>query len=178
MLVVGLGVALLCALATNVAFLCRHRGAPRSPRSNGAVLADVEGAVEREWFAIGMGVALVAWVLHVAALALAPMTLVQVAISAGLVFLAVLAERYFGISMGRKQWVAVIVMAVGLGLVTAAAPAPKGAHSSYSTPGMIAFQAVILVLAAVFMAIRPRGARYVILLGTAAAAARRLRRCA
>ena len=27
MLLIGLGVALLCALATNVAFLCRHKGA-------------------------------------------------------------------------------------------------------------------------------------------------------
>src|SRR4051812_36790767 len=170
MMVIGLAVALLCALATNVAFLCRHRGAQAAPPVEWRKPWQTSKALwSARWFAIGMGVALVGWLLHVAALALAPLTLVQVAISGGLVFLAVLAERYFGISMGRKQWIALTLMALGLALVTATAPAPKGAHSSYSTPGMIAFQAVILVLAALFMALPglARRARYAILLGTA-----------
>ena len=173
MLLIGLGVALLCALATNVAFLCRHRGACSVDEVEWKKPWQTSKALwSARWFAIGMGVALLGWLLHVAALAMAPLTLVQVAISAGLVFLAVLAERYFGISMGRKQWLAVALMAGGLALVTATAPAPKGAHSSYSTTGMLAFQAVILAVAAVFMGVPglARRARYAIALGAAAGA--------
>jgi hypothetical protein len=172
-LVVGLGVALLCALATNVAFLCRHRGACSVPEVEWKKPWQTSKALwSARWFAIGMGVALVGWLLHVAALAMAPLTLVQVAISAGLVFLAVAAERYFGISMGRKQWAAVALMAGGLALVTATAPAPKGAHSSYSVPGMVVFEGVIIAVAAVCMAV-PHVAhrtRYAIVLGSAAGA--------
>jgi drug/metabolite transporter (DMT)-like permease len=170
---VGLGVALLCALATNVAFLCRHRGASsvdevewRRPWQTSKALWGAR------WFAIGMGVALVAWLLHVAALAMAPISLVQIAISGGLVFVAVLAERFFGISVGRRQWLAVVVMAAGLALVTASAPKPDGAHSHYSALGMLLFQALVLGLAAVCMASRrvAGGERYAIVLGAAAGA--------
>jgi hypothetical protein len=47
------------------------------------------------WFAVGWIVAIFAWGLHVAALALAPLSIVQAVLSGGLVFLAVFAERYF-----------------------------------------------------------------------------------
>src|SRR4051812_17789769 len=119
-----------------------------------------------------MGVALVAWLLHVAALAIAPITLVQVAISGGLVLVAVAAERWFGISVGRKQWVALVAMAVGLALVSATAPAPKGAHSAYSVPGMLAFQTVILIAGAICLAAPrvARRARYAVVLGASAGA--------
>src|SRR4051794_427783 len=140
-LLIGLGVAVLCALATNVAFLCRHKGASsveevewRQPWRTSKALWSAR------WFAIGMGVALVAWLLHVAALALAPITLVQVAISGGLVLVAVLAERLFGIEVGRRQWVALAVMAAGLALVSATAPRPQSPHSGYSAVGMAVFQ--------------------------------------
>ena len=52
------------------------------------------------WFAIGMAVALFAWLLHVAALAFAPLSVVQAVLSTGVVILAVLAERLFGFEVG------------------------------------------------------------------------------
>ena len=58
-----------------------------------------------------------AWGLHVGALALAPLSIVQAVLSGGLVFLAVLAERYFGFRLGRRQWIGVIVTAVGLAII-------------------------------------------------------------
>jgi len=172
-LLIGLGVALLCALATNVAFLCRHKGACsvdevewRRPWRTSKALWGAR------WFAIGMGVALIAWLLHVAALALAPITLVQVAISGGLVLVAVLAERFFGIEVGRRQWVALVVMALGLALVTASVPSPKGAHSGYSTAGMVVFQVVVLGAAAACLASRRLAGhgRYAVVLGASAGA--------
>ena len=69
------------------------------------------------WFAIGWGVAVGAWVLHVGALALAPLSIVQAVLSGGLVFLAVFAERFFGFRLGRRQWAGVIVTAAGLAII-------------------------------------------------------------
>src|SRR3954449_2435236 len=103
---IGILLALACALATNLGFLLKHRGACAAPdvdwlhplRSGAALFRS-------KWFAIGMSVAVVAWVFHVGAMALAPLSLVQAVISGGLVFLTVLAERFFGCSVGRRQWV-------------------------------------------------------------------------
>ena len=173
MLVIGLAVALTCAVATNAAYLCRHRGACAAPpvewRRPWQTSKALWGA---RWFAIGMGVAFVAWLLHVAALAIAPITLVQVTISAGLVLVAVLADRLFSISVQRRQWIAIVVMAVGLTLVSATVPTPKGAHSGYSPIGMILFEGVVLIFAGACMvsARLARRAHYALLLGVAAGA--------
>jgi hypothetical protein len=93
----GILLALLCALTTNLGFLLKHRGACAAPDVNlRHPLKSAADLFRSKWFAIGMLVALGAWLLHVAALALAPLSLVQAVISGGLVFLTVLADRYFG----------------------------------------------------------------------------------
>ena len=66
------------------------------------------------WFLVGWIVAIVAWFLHVGALSLAPLSIVQAVLSGGLVFLAVFAERFFGFQLGRRQWVGVTITAAGL----------------------------------------------------------------
>ena len=141
----GIFLALLCALFSNLGFLYKHRGACaapdvdwRHPMRSGIALW------RSKWFAIGMGVAIFAWLLHVAALAFAPLSLVQAVLAAGLVFLTVLAERVFGFKVGRRQWIGVAMMALGLMLLVIVLPKAGGAHSSYSTAGMIAFEASLL----------------------------------
>ena len=91
-----------------------------------------------------MLVALGAWILHVAALAMAPLSLVQAVISGGLVFLTVLADRFFGCSVGPRQWAGVGLTALGLCLLAVTLPHGTDASSAYSTPGMIAFEAGLL----------------------------------
>ena len=66
---IGLLLALVCAFATNLAFLWKHRGAVaaadvdmRHPLGSAAAL------FRSKWWAVGFGVALAAWILHVAAL--------------------------------------------------------------------------------------------------------------
>jgi drug/metabolite transporter (DMT)-like permease len=71
-----------------------------------------------------------AWLLHVAALALAPLSLVQAVIYGGLVFLAVLAERVFGLKVGLRQWLGIGLTALGLVLLTATLPSTAGAEAS------------------------------------------------
>jgi drug/metabolite transporter (DMT)-like permease len=108
-------------------------------------VASAVGLFRSKWFAVGMLVALVAWVFHVAALALAPLSIVQAVIAGGLVFLTVLAERYFGCSVGTRQWAGVGLTALGLVLLAVTLPSHAG-HSSYSVLGMVAFESALLAL--------------------------------
>src|SRR5207253_1263378 len=61
------------------------------------------------WWTIGWIVAFVAFAFHAAALALAPLSVVQAVVAGGLVFLAVLAERVFGFKLGRREWMGVAI---------------------------------------------------------------------
>jgi hypothetical protein len=53
---------------------------------------------------VGWPVALGAWLLHVAALSLASLSIVQAVISGGLVFLAILAEWFSGFDPDCWHW--------------------------------------------------------------------------
>jgi drug/metabolite transporter (DMT)-like permease len=142
----GILLAIFCAFATNVGFLLKHRGACAAPDvSLKHPVASAVGLFRSKWFALGMLVALGAWVFHVAALAMAPLSVVQAVIAGGLVFLTVLAERYFGCSVGTRQWAGVGLTALGLVLLAVTLP-HHGGHSSYSTAGMIAFESALLAL--------------------------------
>ncbi len=99
----GILLALLCAFATNLAFLLKHRGAVAAPAVQWRrPLHSAVGLFRSKWFAIGMLVAVGAWLLHVGALAMAPLSLVQAVLAGGLVFLTVLAERFFGLELGLR----------------------------------------------------------------------------
>jgi drug/metabolite transporter (DMT)-like permease len=129
-MILGLILALASALATNVAFLFKHRGAVLAPPIR--VRQPLRSAAElfrSRWFAVGWIVAIFAWGLHVGALALAPLSIVQAVLSGGLVFLAVLAERFFGFHLGRRQWVGITITAAGL-----VAIGPAAAPTTRSTP--------------------------------------------
>ena len=146
MLQLGILLAIFCAFATNVGFLLKHRGACAAPDvSLKHPVASAIGLFRSKWFALGMLVALGAWVFHVAALAMAPLSIVQAVIAGGLVFLTVLAERFFGCSVGTRQWAGVGLTALGLVLLAVTLP-HNGGHSSYSTVGMIAFESGLLAL--------------------------------
>src|SRR2546423_276610 len=141
----GILLALACALATNVGFLYKHRGACAAPAVDmRKPLRSARGLFASRLFAIGMVIATGAWIFHVAALSLAPMSLVQAVLAGGVVLLAVMAERVFGLRIGRKQWLGLAMTAGGLMLLGVTLPAGHGAHSSFSLPGMIAFEAALL----------------------------------
>jgi drug/metabolite transporter (DMT)-like permease len=143
----GIVLAFACALATQLGFLYKHRGANAAPAVDmRRPLATVKSLFASKWFAIGMLVALGAWLLHVAALYFAPLSIVQAVLSTGVVMLAVMAERLFGFEVTRRQKVGVALTALGLVLLIVTIPAHAGSHSSYSVPAMIAFEAGMLAL--------------------------------
>jgi drug/metabolite transporter (DMT)-like permease len=145
-LFLGIAFATACALATNVGFLYKHRGACQAPA------VDIRRPVwtgrqlfSCKLFAIGFLVATGAWVFHVAAMAVAPLSTVQAVLAGGVVMLAVVAERSFGLKISRRQWGGIVLTAVGLLLLGLSLPATHGAHSRFSVPAMVAFEGVLLI---------------------------------
>jgi drug/metabolite transporter (DMT)-like permease len=149
----GLLLALGCAFATNLAFLWKQKGATEAPDVDiRHPLRSATGLFSSKWWTIGFSVALGAWVLHVAALALAPISLVQAVISGGLVFLAVLADRWFGFELGKREWMGVALTAVGLAFLgLTVQTGTEGSNSSYSISGMIAFEGAMIFLGALLL---------------------------
>jgi drug/metabolite transporter (DMT)-like permease len=148
----GILLAFACAVATQLGFLYKHKGACAAPKVDiRRPLKTVKCLFSSRWFAIGMAVALGAWLLHVAAMALAPISVVQAVLSTGVVILAVLAERLFGFKVGRRQWLGVAMTAAGLVLLVITLPAHSGTHSSFSLAGMISFEAGMLAIGALLI---------------------------
>jgi hypothetical protein len=141
MIEAGLLLALGCALLTNVAMLCKHRGAVRAPDVQfRAPLRSAAELFRSRWWTIGFAVAFAAWGLHVAALALAPLSVVQAVIAGGLVLLVIPARRWFAITIGPRELTGVALSGAGLAFLalTAGDEAPQAA---YSQSAMISFEA-------------------------------------
>src|ERR1700720_89062 len=138
----GILLALACAFVANLAFFYKYRGADavatvqvRHPLRSARALYSSKG------FALGMLVAAARWGLRVGALSLARMSVVQVSLAAGMVFIAVMAERLFGFEVGRRQWIGLTLTAAGLVMLGVTLPHMHGAHSQFSEAGMISFEA-------------------------------------
>ena len=151
-LILGIAFAAACALATNIGFLYKHRGACQAPAVDvRRPLWTARQLFSCKLFAIGFLIATGAWVFHVAAMAVAPLSVVQAVLAGGIVMLAVIAERSFGLRISRRQWGGIALTAVGLLLLGLSLPAVHGAHSRFSVPAMVAFEGVLLVAGAVLV---------------------------
>ena len=143
----GIALALVCAVVSNLGFFLKHRGACKADRVDmRCPVRSAKSLFSSGWFAIGMLVALSAWLFHVAALALAPLSVVQVVLAGGVVLVAVMADRLFGFSVGRRQWWGLGLTGVGLVLLVLTLPSSQGSHSSFQIPAMIAFEAGLFAL--------------------------------
>src|ERR1700750_335416 len=142
---IGILLAFLCAVLSNLGFFFKHRGACACGKVEiRHPLRSARALWTSKWFAIGMVVGGGGWALHVAAISFAPLSVVQVVLSGGVVLIAVMADRMFGFSVGRRQWWGLALTAVGLILLGVTMPVPSGAHASFSSPAMIPFEAVLL----------------------------------
>jgi drug/metabolite transporter (DMT)-like permease len=144
-MIAGLLLAVGCALAGSAAMLLKQRGAVSAPticaRHPARSAIDLFGS---KWWTVGWLVSLGAWLLHVGALSLASLSLVQAVISGGLVFVAILAERVFGFQLGRRQWSGVLVTAIGLAIL--GVTAGPGTHAHASTPALITVEATVFAI--------------------------------
>ncbi len=139
---VGLVMALLTAFTSIVGFLYKHRGAVESPPVEARRPIRTSLALFRSpWYTLGIVVAMGSWAFHVAALSLAPISLVQSVIAGGLVLLTVVADRLFGFSVTRREWIGVALTAAGLAFLAATLDgAGDSAHNDYE-PARLALYA-------------------------------------
>jgi hypothetical protein len=155
---VGLLLALATAFASVVGFLYKHRGAVESPavelrrpvRTSLALFGS-------GWYVLGIVIATASWGLHVGALSLAPISLVQSVIAGGLVLLTVSADRLFAHRVTRREWLGVALAALGLAFLAATLGGTgDSAHSSYELARLWPWVAA-LTAGAVVVAVTSRG---------------------
>jgi drug/metabolite transporter (DMT)-like permease len=173
MLAVGLALALASAFATNLGFLLRHRGAVGAPDVDARhPLRSAIDLFRSKWWAIGYLVAAVAYGLHVGALALASLSLVQAVLAGGLVLLGVIAERWFGFHLGKREWIGVALAAAGLAFLALTGGGESGQDSSdYYIAAMIAWESTLIAVGTALIVMhgtRQSRSRHGVLLGVAA----------
>ena len=129
----GLLMALVTALMSVFGFLLKHRGAvAAAPVVWRRPVASSVALFRSPVYTLGCVVATTSWGFHVAALALAPISLVQSVIAGGLVFITVLADRVFGHDVSRREWIGVALTAAGLAFLAATLEGTgDSAHADY-----------------------------------------------
>lgn len=144
----GIALALVAAVMTNLAGLLKHRGCQgTAPVHIRRPLRSARGLARSRWFAAGWGLAAAAWIIHVAALSMAPLSVVQAVLAGGIVTLAVMSQRLFGGAVERRQWLALAMGASGLVLLAVSMPSFGGSHSQFSLAPILGFEGGLVLLA-------------------------------
>jgi drug/metabolite transporter (DMT)-like permease len=145
----GIGLAFAAALMTNLAALFKHRGCRHAePICIREPLRSARELAASPWFAAGWGLAALAWLVHVAALSMAPISIVQAVLAGGAVTLAVMAQHLFGHPVERRQWLALLLGGAGLALLVVTVPHFKGDHSGFAVGPMLGFEGGLALVAA------------------------------
>jgi hypothetical protein len=161
----GLLLALGTAFFSVLGFLYKHRGAVESATVDmGRPVRSSLALFRSRWYTLGIVVATGSWALHVAALSLAPISLVQSVIAGGLVLLTVTADRLFAHQVTRREWIGVALAALGLAFLAATLEgAGRSAHSSYEVARLVPWIAGLATLALVVAASSGKSNRGVVL---------------
>lgn len=158
----GLIFALVCSMTAVISLLMKHRGAVAAPAIDARRPVRTSLPLFRsKWYVLGMLVAIGSWGFHVAALALAPISLVQALIAAGLVFLTAGADRLFGLTITRREVIGVVSAAAGLTILAATLDGgADSAHDQFTTSTLLAYVGSVVglgLLAAWWAGRVPRG---------------------
>jgi multidrug transporter EmrE-like cation transporter len=147
----GLILALGCAVFSGVALLCKHRGAAAAPDvAMRRPLRSAAGLFRSRWWLIGFGLAFLAWCLYLAALSMAPLSVVQTVVAGGLALLAFPARRWFGLSVGRRELLGLVLCASGLAFLALTAGHGR-AGGGFTGSTMMAFEGGALALGGFLM---------------------------
>jgi multidrug transporter EmrE-like cation transporter len=143
----GLLLALVTSLMSVVGFFLKHRGAVAAPpvewrRPWASTVALFRSPI----YTLGCVVATTSWGFHVAALGLAPISLVQSVIAGGLVLVTVVADRVFGQPVTRRDWIGVGLTAAGLAFLAATLEGTgNSAHGDYGDAELLAFVGLVSI---------------------------------
>jgi hypothetical protein len=115
-ILIGLALALSASLAQGAGYLCQHlNAAERPPVSVRRPLRTLASMLGSPWWRVGLLLGATGFVLHLSALALAPISLVQAFVAGGLALVVPMAARAFHHHLTRAERRAVPLMAVSLG---------------------------------------------------------------
>ena len=158
---IGLLLALATAVTSIVGFLLKHRGAVQSPPVElRRPVATSLALFRARAYTIGIIVATASWGLHVAALALAPISLVQTTIAGGLVLLTVIADRLFAHEVTRREWIGVALTAAGLAFLAATMGSTADeAHADYTSSTLALYAGGATLAGGVLAVVAARGNR-------------------
>jgi hypothetical protein len=158
---VGLLLALACAFTSIVGFLYKHKGSVAAPAVEFSRPVSSSLALFRSpWYTLGIVVATGSWGLHVGALALAPISLVQTTIAGGLVLLTVIADRLFKHDVSKREWIGVALTAAGLAFLAATMGSTgEEAHSDYTPATLAVYGGAATAIAVVLTVAAARGHR-------------------
>ncbi len=130
----GLVLALLSAIAVNWAYSREHDAVARMPRFEARrPLAFVSALLSDPGWRLGFGVESAGWLVYVAALRLAPISLVQAVCASGIAVLAFAAAHGHPSRLARSERLAVAVAFAGLVLL---ALSLVDAHQADHAPGL------------------------------------------
>ena len=125
-LLVGFGIALLAAAAYDSGYALQAFEARRAPIEQSMRVGLLAHLVRRPIWLASIGLAILGWGLQVVALTMAPLTLVQPVLALGLFLLLGLGVRVLGEHVGPREWTAVAIIVVAVGLIAWAAPPEPG----------------------------------------------------
>ena len=143
-------------------------GAGAGGRAVGAGL--LRGLVARPRWLAATALAIAGWPLQVAALAIAPLTVVQPALALGLVLLLALGSRLLGEPVRRRDLAAVAAIAAGLALLAWAAPESERVHTNAAVLATVLGGLALIALVPWFVRARLPGGALVIAAGCGYAA--------
>lgn len=139
----GVLVALAAAALYSVAVGMQAIEARQAPREDTLRFALLGRLIRRPLWLAGAITGVLGWVLQAVALSFAPLTLVEPALAASLVFLLIFGARALGEHVGPNEIVSVLAVSLGLAGLGWAAPS----HSPHHTGG-VTFAVILAALAA------------------------------
>ena len=151
-MVIGLGAALLAAVLFGVGAVVQAVAARR-------------GRLISLLMALVVLIYVVGWALHLVSIALVPLYIAQVGVSASLAVTAVVSATLLGEPLAARHRIAIGFMVGGLALLSVAA-GPVGDHSFEASETLALYVALVLILVMGLMAQRVTGQRGGVLLGT------------
>lgn len=137
MFVLGLAAAIGAAILFNVGIALQAIEARRAPKALGLNVGLLGHLLRRPLWVLGAALGIAGIGPQLIALAYAPFTVVQTALTAGLVLLVLIAVRYLGEHVDRKAMIGVGLLIAGVALVSWGAPVHSEAHRGVLAPILV-----------------------------------------
>jgi drug/metabolite transporter (DMT)-like permease len=128
----GIGLMLVAALCNATASVLQRRAGRTEPGSAEFSLELIRDLAHQPVWLLGVGTMLLGFLLHAVAISVAPIALVQPVLVVELPFTIVLAALAFHLRVGRREWLAIGLCALGLGAVLGFLAPSGGAPQSAS----------------------------------------------